>query len=38
MDALEATGGSIPEAARRLGIGRSHAYQIIAELGLRSVG
>ena len=37
-DALQATGGSIPEAARRLGIGRSHAYQIIAELGLRSVG
>ncbi len=35
VDALAATHGNIPEAARRLGIGRSYAYQLVTDFGLR---
>jgi len=34
-EALAATGGSVPEAAKRLGIARSHAYELVRILGLR---
>jgi DNA-binding NtrC family response regulator len=34
-EALAATGGSVPEAAKRLGIARSHAYELVRLLGLR---
>jgi len=35
VDALAAANGNITEAARRLGIGRSHAFQLVSDLGLR---
>ena len=35
-EALEATKGNIPDAARRLGIARSHAYDLVKELGLKA--
>lgn len=34
-DALARSGGSVGDAARRLGIARSHAYELIRALGLR---
>jgi len=34
-DALEATHGNITEAARRLGIARSYAYELVRDLNLR---
>ena len=35
-DALARSGGSVSDAARRLGIARSHAYELIRALGLRT--
>ncbi|MCC6625089.1 MAG: sigma-54-dependent Fis family transcriptional regulator [Deltaproteobacteria bacterium] len=35
-EALEATRGHVPDAARRLGIARSHAYELVKELGLKA--
>ncbi|MFO0747333.1 MAG: sigma 54-interacting transcriptional regulator [Myxococcota bacterium] len=35
QDALDSTQGNIPEAARRLGIARSYAYELVRELGIR---
>lgn len=34
-DALDAAKGSVAEAAKLLGIARSHAYELVKELGLR---